>query len=90
MAYMVKIAGATVDAEDPCALYQALYAAKIRLLAGERIDEVEIQSPATRRRLRVAAGNMAAMDAELMRLAQACQARQGVRTRFAKRLRFVR
>lgn len=85
----VTIDGKQVDQDDPCALYQALYAAKLKLLAGGRMEEVEVQSPATRRRLRVAAGNIAALDAELMKLASACAAKQGKRTRFAKTARFI-
>lgn len=85
----VIIGGAQVDQDDPCALYQALYAAKLKMLAGDRIEEVEVQSPATRRRLRVAAGNMAALDAELLKLAAACSARQGKRSRYAKTARFA-
>ena len=50
----VKIAGALVDTDDPCALYQALYAAKIKLLAGEEIEETEIRSPVTQQRLKIA------------------------------------
>lgn len=88
MPNMVKIAGAVVDAEDPCALYQALYAAKVKLIAGERLEEIEVQSPATRRRIRISAASIAALDAELRHLAAACEARNGRRSRFAKRIRF--
>lgn len=88
MAIIVRIDGVDVDAEDPCALYQALYAAKIKLLAGDRIEETEVQSPATRRRLRVSVTNMPALDAELSRLARACDASKGKRQRFAKAMRF--
>lgn len=88
MPNLVTIGGVYVDADDPCALYQALYAAKIKLLAGERLEETEIRSPVTSRRLKVAASNMAALDAELMRLSTACTAKTGGRARYAKRLRF--
>lgn len=88
MANDVTIGGTTVDADDPCALYQALYAAKIKLLAGERVEETEIRSPVTSRRLKVAASNMAALDTELMRLSAACSAKSGNRSRYAKRMRF--
>lgn len=88
MPTMVMIGGASVDAEDPCALYQALYSAKLQLLAGERIEETEVRSPVTQRRLRVAVTNIAAIDDELRRLSAACEAKHGRRTRFAKRIRF--
>jgi hypothetical protein len=84
----VKIAGALVDTDDPCALYQALYAAKIKLLAGEEIEETEIRSPVTQQRLKIARVNIAAMDAELRRLHDACEKKNGRRGRFAKSIRF--
>ncbi|MER8556128.1 hypothetical protein NKH37_28910 [Mesorhizobium sp. M1217] len=89
MPTLIKIAGVTVDAEDPCALYQALYAAKLKLIAGERVEETEVRSPVTHRRVRISAGSVAALDAELMRLAAACSAKQGKRSRYAKTIRFV-
>jgi hypothetical protein len=91
MPNMVTIAGASVDADDPCALYQALYAVKLKLLAGEQMEEIEIRSPVNQRRLRVAVANMKAIDDELMRLATACAAKNGAgRVRYAKRIRFTR
>lgn len=83
------IGGVSVDVNDPCALYQALYSAKLKLIAGERLEEVEVQSPATRRRIRVAASNIAAIDGELMRLQAACEAKSGRRSRYAKGIRFT-
>lgn len=89
MASLTTIAGVQVDAEDPCALYQALYTAKLKLIAGERVEETEVRSPVTHQRVRVAVGNVAALDAELMRLASACSAKQGKRSRYAKTVRFI-
>ncbi|WP_287268417.1 hypothetical protein [Mesorhizobium sp.] len=89
MARIVVIGGVQVDAEDPCALYQALYAAKLKLLAGERVEETEVRSPVTHQRIRVSVASMAALDAELMRLAAACSAKNGQRSRYAKRMRFT-
>ena len=86
----VTINGQQVDQDDPCALYQALYSAKLKLLAGDRMEEVEVRSPATHQRLRISASNMAALDAELGRLARACDAKQGNRSRYAKTARFTR
>jgi hypothetical protein len=87
----IKIAGVTVDIEDPCALYQALYIARLKLLAGERVEETEVQSPATRRRIRIAASSVGALDAELSALKAACDAKtSGRRGRYAKTLRFGR
>lgn len=90
MPTFVKIGGVDVDAEDPCALYQALYAQKLKLLAGDRVEEIEVVSPATRRRVRVSASSIKDLDAELLRLAAACTAKNGGRSRYAKTLRFTR
>jgi hypothetical protein len=85
MTNMVTINGASVDADDPCALYQALYAAKLALIAGERVEETEIRSPVSQNRVRVSVGSMEALNAEIMKLAAACQAKtSGKRARFAK------
>lgn len=86
---VVTINGAPVDTDDPCALYQALYAVKIKILAGEQIEEISLQSPVSREMMRVSAANMAQLDKELMRLSAACTAKTtGKRTRYAKSIRF--
>lgn len=85
----VTINGVAVDLADPCALWEALYAVKLRLLAGEEIEETEIRSPVSQNRIRIARGNMAALDAELMRLQSACEkARTGKRIRYRKTMRY--
>lgn len=91
MPNLVTIGGASVDADDPCALYQALYAQKLRMIAGERVEETEIRSSVSQRRIKLSAANMSALDAELMALSAACTAKtgNGKRTRFAKSMRFV-
>ncbi|WP_438752053.1 hypothetical protein [Pararhizobium sp. O133] len=90
MPLLVTLNGAVVDADDPCALWQALYAVKLKRLAGEAIEETEIRSPVTQRRIKVASTNMKDLDAELERLAVACSAKAGGRrTRFAKQFRFT-
>ncbi len=90
MPTMIKLGGAEIDQDDPCALYQALYAAKLKLLAGDQIEEIEIRSPVTQRRMRVSKANMQAIDLELSRLMSACEMkRTDRRGRYAKRMRFI-
>ncbi|WP_299864418.1 hypothetical protein [uncultured Hoeflea sp.] len=84
----VKIDGAPVDMNDPCALYQALYAIKLKRIAGESVEEGEIASPVTRRRMRYATVSLADLDAELSRLAGACNAKNGKRWRGAASFHF--
>ncbi|MBD8555545.1 hypothetical protein IFT84_13615 [Rhizobium sp. CFBP 8762] len=92
MPVFVKVNGLDVDAEDPCALWQALYAVKLKRLAGEQIEETEIRSPVTHRRLKIASSSMADLDAELSKLGAECALKTNPtapRTRFAKRFRFI-
>jgi len=89
---MATIGGMAVDLADPCALYAALYTVKMKRLAGEGVEETEIRSPVTHRRLKLSTVNMTALDAELTKLSEACTAKNSPcirRTRFAKRIRFV-
>jgi len=85
----IVLGGVTVDMDDPCALYQALYSAKLRLLAGEQMEETEIRSPVSQNRVRLALANMAAIDAELQRLAAACTKKNtGQPGRYRKTMRY--
>ncbi|MBB4005813.1 hypothetical protein [Allorhizobium taibaishanense] len=70
---MVTINGAEVDQDDPCALFQALYSVKLKILAGEQVSQISIQSPVTRDQVVFSAANMSALNEELNRLAAACQ-----------------
>ncbi|MBB3608661.1 hypothetical protein [Rhizobium sp. BK602] len=86
---MVTINGVAVDTADPCALYQALYAVKVRRLAGEQVTETEIRSPVGQRRIQIASVSMADLDDELNRLADACSKKNGgKRRRYAKGIRW--
>ena len=90
MAEPVKIGAALVDPEDPCALWQALYAIKLQFVAGQRTEEIEVRSPVSHRRVKFGSANIADLDAELTRLQVACNEKNGgPRRRFAKRVRFV-
>jgi hypothetical protein len=85
----VVINKVAVDMADPCALWEALYAVKLRLLAGEEIEETEIRSPVSQNRIRIARASMDAIDAELRLLQAACEKkRTGKRIRYRKIMRF--
>jgi len=87
----ISIGGSTVDTEDPCALYDALYNARLRMISGGFVEEVMIADLATTRRTRFSVGNMKALDAELARLKDLCaQATGGRKARFAIRAGFRR
>ena len=89
MTNLVKIGGVSVDSDDPCALYAALAAAKAKRLAGEAIEESEIRSPVMQQRVKVASTSIAEIDAELVRLQAACQAKTtGCRPSRRWRLRY--
>jgi len=85
----VVINGATVDMDDPCALYQALFAVKLKILAGEHVEELSIQSPVSREMMRVSPANLGQLEKELTRLAGACQAKTtGKRARYRTVMRY--
>lgn len=82
----LTINGQVVDAADPCALYQALYAQKIMLIAGENVSEIELQDPVSQRRTVFSQANIKALDDELLKLATACTRQTTGRPgRYAKR-----
>lgn len=85
----IIVNGQTVDADDPCALYQALYALKIQMLAGESVKEIEVQDPVSQRRTVFNQTTVTALDAELLRLSTACTRKTTGRPgRFAKRMTY--
>lgn len=75
----VTINGAAVDADDPCAMWQALYAVKLKMIAGEIVQEMTLQSPVTRETVIFSPGKLASLDQELNRLQAACQAKRSGR-----------
>ncbi len=79
----VTLNGAVVDMDDPCALWQALYARKLRMLAGDTVERSRSARRVTTRRTVFTATDMAALDEELNRLRAACEAKSGRRIRFA-------
>lgn len=84
MPTMVKIDGVNFDAGDPCALFQALYALKLKVISGASIAETLIQDPATRRQVVFKPANIEALEAELRRAQAACEAKtSGRRARSA-------
>ena len=85
--YFVKIDGVEVDTRDPCALWQALYAFKLKVLSGGKVDEFEIRSSVTTRRTKFGPANMAGLEEEMSRLHTACSALTSTprRTRYAIR-----
>jgi hypothetical protein len=80
----VKIGGVTVDADDPCALYTALYNVRLKLIAGEKVADVWIQDFNGQRRTRFADASIRSIDEELARLKTLCsQTTTGRKARFA-------
>lgn len=79
----IVIGGVDVDETDPCALWQALYAVKLRALSGESVEEIEVRSPVTNQRTKFFSSELKLLDAELDRLQRACDAKTGKRRRYA-------
>ena len=74
MADTITINGVSLAATDYCGLYQALYAAKLKIIAGESVTEMTIRSPVTQETIVMTPANIKAIDAELIRLKQLCDA----------------
>lgn len=71
----VVIGGQSVDVNDPCARYLALFAYRIRLATGGAVEEIEIRSPVTTRRTKFSAGSKPADLDDLLAEAKAeCEA----------------
>lgn len=87
----VKIGGVTVDADDPCALYAALQKVRLRLIAGESVNDIWIQDFNGQRRTRFTGASMHELEAEMARQKDLCQQSTGGRkARFAIRAGFRR
>lgn len=85
----ITIGGVSVDTDDPCALYQALLGARLKMLAGESISEVS----ASDRSVRYNAwfSSLAALEAEINRQKDLCEQSTGGRpSRYAIRAGFRR
>ncbi|ORE89749.1 hypothetical protein [Aurantimonas sp. 22II-16-19i] len=74
----INIAGLTVDPADPCQVEDALRAYRLKLMAGEAVEEVSVSSPVTSQRMRFFAGmSVAALDREIGTLSDACARQRG-------------
>lgn len=85
----VVINGATIDADDPCALYAALNTVLQHRMAGEAVEELTIQSPLTRETVRFSAIGIADFKRHLSDLAAACRRKRGLRSRGAMRMTHI-
>lgn len=70
---MIKLGGISVDAADPCALYEALYLVKLKLITGEMTGEYSIQSPVTRETVAFSKPDSKSLNEEMDRLQAACK-----------------
>ncbi|MBD8556898.1 hypothetical protein IFT84_20525 [Rhizobium sp. CFBP 8762] len=86
MANIIKLAGVSVDADDPCALKAVLEVVRLKLVAGENTEEYSLMSPVTRETVRFSPGNLKALDMEIDRLNRACLVKQNKRPPSRRRL----
>ncbi|WP_176083130.1 hypothetical protein [Martelella sp. HB161492] len=75
----VKINGTAVDIDDPCAMASALRAVRLKRIAGEAVEESEIQSPVGKRRIKLATTSISDLEQEIARLETACAVKNGTR-----------
>lgn len=79
MTNVIKLAGISVDADDPCALKSVLEVVRLKMAAGEVTEEYSIQSPITRETVRFSPASLKVLDQEIDRLDRACRIKQGKR-----------
>ena len=77
MPTLVKIDGAMVDMDDPCAMATALRGVRIKRVTGGQIEESEIRSPVMHQRIKVASSTIAQLDTEIQRFDDLCRQKNG-------------
>lgn len=87
MPTMVLIDGISVDIDDPCAIATALRVAELKIATSGGVVMTRFDENHEVRWARANLDRLAAVRAQYER---ACAAKSGQRSRFAKRLRFVR
>lgn len=82
----IEIGGASVEIDDPCALLDALRKAYYRLVAGEA--EVEVKYGSKSARFAVLGNQMSELRAAMADLEARCMAKNGIRRRGARTIRW--
>jgi len=83
----VLIDGNMVDVDDPCAVASALRAAELKVASGGGVVMTRFDE---NHEVRWGRANLDQLGELRARYERACNANSGQRTRYAKRLRFIR
>ncbi|NEV79424.1 hypothetical protein DYI24_20530 [Rhodopseudomonas sp. BR0C11] len=86
MVNLVTINGASVDFDDPCAVAAALKRAEMEITLGGGVIAARFED----HEVSWTAANLSRLQDLIADYERKCAAAQGVRTRYAKRLRFIR
>lgn len=86
MPTMVEIDGNSVDMEDPCAIVLALQAAELKIATGGGVVMTQFNE---HNEVRWSAANVAKLSELIAVWERRCATKNGQRTRYAKRMRFV-
>lgn len=87
MVAMVEIDGAQVDMDDPCAVVSALRAAELKLATGGGVVMTRFGRD---NEIRWDRGSLTGLSDLISKYERMCERKSGTRSRFAKRMRFVR
>jgi hypothetical protein len=87
MPTMVEIDGASVDMDDPCAVVGALRAAELKIATGGGVVMTRFSAD---NEVRWSRANVDQLSGLIIKYERLCDRASGVRSRFAKRMRFVR
>lgn len=87
MPTLIVIDGAQVDMDDPCAVVSALRAAELKIVTG---GGLVMTRQGRDNEVRFDRSNLERLGELIQKYERLCEARSGRRTRYAKRMRFVR
>ncbi|AVT76629.1 gpW family head-tail joining protein [Rhodopseudomonas palustris] len=86
MANLIVINGVSVDLDEPCAVVAALKRAEMEITLGGGVIAARFED----HEVSWTAANLSRLQDMIADYERKCAAAQGLRTRYAKRLRFVR
>lgn len=85
MIELVEIDGAFVDFDDPCAMARALRKVEIKIVSGAGVVRTKFGNDD----VQWSNANAAGLRALIEDFERKCAAKSGIRTRYAKRVRFI-
>lgn len=89
MPTMVTVGGLSVDFDDPCAVCRAMQIVLLQRQANGAVQEVEVRSPVTNRRLNTALSPLSELQDAVAFWRRQCDGASGKVSRRARTIRFI-